>query len=116
VQETVSPVEIVGADVGAGWQVWGDVLIQWGVGTTESNGTGVFAFPVDFGGATIPNVLLTPSNGGDTDRWAHVATRSSANVTVKGYDDNGSREMTVMWFAIGEAPDNLKKPKTIGVS
>lgn len=108
-------VEIVGGDVGAGWTVWGDALIQWGQATTNGSGQVSVVLPEAYTAAGDYKVV---SSGSD------VATASinvgTTTQTASGFDifavnsaDVGVAE-PVDWIAIGEAPDALKKAKMVG--
>lgn len=98
------------AEDGANYQVVGDILIQWGVNDTVS-GLAPVAFPIAF--ADIPTVTVTPEQGtGD-------ATASVSNIAADRCDvftrntGGGAIDVNFQWMAVGEAPDALKKPKTI---
>lgn len=95
---------------GAGWQVWGDVLVQWGTGDTVG-GLAPVVFIQQF--AATPTVTAAPDqNNGD-------ATITVDNVAVDRFDaftrntGGGTTDVDFQWIAIGEAPDDLKKPKEI---
>jgi hypothetical protein len=106
-----TPVTIVEDDVNSttvdGWQVVGDVLIQW----TNINMSGTsqdINFPVAFMAATFPGVSATPRS-----------TNTNTNVTVSSVSATGLTlfssvaDAAVRLIAIGVAPENLRKPKTV---
>lgn len=102
--------EIVDADASAGWQVWGDALIQWGSGLfgTATNLPQPFA-NVSYG----VSVLRTASNA---DVYAAVVgdrTETAFTARARKYSDSSASTGGYMWLAVGEAPDNLKKPKEV---
>ena len=72
-----------GFSADGGWQVWGDVLIQWG--TTASDGTGAVAvtFPVAFLSGTIPrvNITLTRQPAGGQPPYVYNGSGGGAGST-----------------------------------
>lgn len=109
--------EIVEANTTEGWQVWGDVLIQWGAiaATDPPAGLGLIRYPQPFKAGSLPRVSATTIE--DTGGYGVNVTTISATNTgcpVRCYDLAGNRiNANVQWVAVGEAPDNLKKPKTV---
>ena len=106
---------IVEDDTTAGWQVVGDVLMQWGVEpggvTTERTVT----FPIGF--ADTPVVEAIPNNP-DTQvpRFATANAITSTGFTTRVRASDATYQPDpVGWVAYGEAPDNLKQPKTVVV-
>lgn len=118
VVQSGTPLEIVEADTSAGWQVWGDVLVQWGE-ATGSAGPLTVPFPTAF--KTEPMIAaVVHTNTSTTTTTLYSA--STMNVTTTQFDimrmavGTGAATTTgfgARWIAIGEAPDNLKKPKTV---
>lgn len=107
------PVEIVGADAAAGWTVFGDYLICLGAATTDVNGQLVVSYPQAFN--SLPIVSAT-CGGGVNGHFVQVEngteTVNGCTLEVRRYD-NVDGQQGVRWFAIGEAPAALKKPKSV---
>ncbi len=106
------PVDIVEANATAGWQVWGDTLIQWGQSTGSGSGVDNVTFVQPFKVApqiSVGMISVVPENRAvglvnvtETSFDAYVVTAAGVFTA-----------MVFQWVAIGEAPDNLKKPKTV---
>lgn len=108
---SVQTVEIVEADITSRWQVWGDVLIQWGSTNTTLTGN-LVTFVQPFEGGTFPSVTAQAVTG--TGRFAAIQSVTNAQFLAQARDLTGAQvDILVYWQAIGEAPDALKKPKTI---
>ena len=113
----LTPVEIVesGTFEGDFWQVWGDVLIQWGRNTLTSFGAPNVGFPKVF--KTTPSITAMPAEA--SDGWSVTAQ----SISVVGFvgqlwqTSDGAQlgSGSFDWIAVGEAPDDLKKPKSVGV-
>ncbi len=102
---------IVEADASAGWQVVGDVLVQWGRGNFNTDV--IFPQPFKDGGnvsifitrtAGIPDSLVSVGGTTETRFSPKMRNWQSGDTTGTG---------GIHWAAIGEAPDSLKKPKTV---
>ena len=108
-------------DSNGGWQVWGDVLIQWGTAQTDGSGVGTATYPVAYktgvsprvsglvmrqpAGGQPPYVVMGSGGVAGTGSWSfNVRTGSGAAVADTDVD----------WVAIGEAPDDLKMAKEVG--
>lgn len=110
----IGPVEIVEADTTSGWQVWGDTLVQWGVAdTTASPGQFGVVFPQQFKDTVIPAVTLSALSNVNVTRTAHLRSVEYFQFVCATLADGATAGMSVRWVAIGEAPDALKKPKTV---
>ena len=115
------PVEIAAADAVAGWQVWGDLLIQWGRETTLSGGAVAVNFAQAF--KSSPSVTATVAITAPlsiTDQYVAMIdqfpTTTGFVLRQRYQSEPGTGQATdlpVDWIAIGEAPDNLKKAKTV---
>ena len=109
-----SSVDIVEASVGvsSGWQVWGDTLIQWGL-SQDASGTTNAVFFQPF--KALPVVTGTCQTS--RPDWRNCST---LNTSLTGFDlivydipTNTPSNTSVLWIAVGEAPDALKKAKTV---
>tara|TARA_R110002020_G_scaffold73888_7_gene189521 strand:+ start:3324 stop:4235 length:912 start_codon:yes stop_codon:yes gene_type:complete len=102
--------EIVDADTAAGWQVWGDVMIQWG--TEPSAESRVVTFEKAF--KTTPSVTAV-ANSASVGRIVGVASVTATSCEIFNWksSDSTAAPNGVMWLAIGEALDADKKPKTV---
>jgi len=120
----LTPVEIVEADAEAGWQVWGDVLIQWGLASNLVNGVQNVLFPKNFTGPQAPVVTATvgqisPDLPATQQYVAQVSVVNLNGFTLYQRVQDESTGTGIVsnvptnWVAIGEAPDDLKKPKTV---
>lgn len=115
--DNVITVDIVEANVVEGWQVWGDTLVQWGVVAGGSgNITTTFHQPFK----TAPIVLLAPE--GTTTSGAALSCFVTGPPTTTSFESRAryayaSQAGDILadrrWIAIGEAPDDLKKPKSV---
>lgn len=110
-----APVEIVESGLpGEGWQVWGDVLIQWGAGSSDANAQLVVTYPVAFPASPV---ITATCGGGANGHFVQIQngteTPSGCTLETRRYD-NADGAQGVRWIAIGEAPEALKKPKTVG--
>ena len=110
------PVEIVEADATAGWQVMGDTLIQWG--TIDLVATRTVTFQQAF--KTPPNVTAsvslpsgTASSNGQYVQGHEITATSCILRSYNGLNGLETNSRPASWIAIGEAPDALKKPKTV---
>ena len=106
--------EIVGADVSAGWHVWGDALVQWGYNATDATGNVAVSFSTAFKDANYKFVgTALFLQDGFSDRTIQWQNQANTGVSVVGRIDGNFGVVGFNWIAIGEAPDNLKKPKTV---
>ena len=116
-----APVEIVEADTSAGWQVWGDTLIQWGSVSGAGERTITFAQPFEgLPSVTIGQAAGSTGNIATSDQRIGMVLGGTITPTsfacwsaIPAGSVSGS---SITWFAVGEAPDALKKPKEIGVA
>ena len=116
----VAPTTIVEANVVAGWQVMGDTLLCWGVGTTGTGGY-VETFPTPFKTGTVPVVTANSTGAeasGTQTRAVICDLIGAADFTIRHRYVNtpfgiGSASQNVTWMAIGEAPDAIKQPKVV---
>lgn len=107
----LTPLDIVkGA---SGWQVVGDVLIQWGSVVTAANPT-VLTFPREF--KTPPRMSATVGNTLDCNATAFPTSTTQA--AIRSFVQSGAftAGLNVDWIAIGEALDADKMPKTVGTA
>lgn len=108
------PVEIIEGNVAAGWQVQGDMLVQWGYVETEASGYGSVTYSQPYAPGIQPSVQLTALlfNFG-LGLEAHVS--DSQPDSFDWYSGvSGVRESVGAFFiAVGEAPASLKKPKIV---
>lgn len=111
---SLTPIDIVEADASAGWQVWGDVLIQWGYGATDGTGNAGVPFPQAFKdtGYRFVAMALFQAGLGD-DRGVQWQGSATTGINVVGTVDGGFGVVGFNWIAVGEAPDHLKQPKTV---
>lgn len=99
----------------AGWQVWGDVLIQWGRVATGGIGNVTIPLIQPFKAGTIPsatsNALSTGAQIVVINTQAHTA--NELYFRTVNTSNTGTGPYTISWMAIGEAPDDLKKAKVV---
>jgi len=118
VRGDIGAVEIVEADASAGWQVWGDTLIQWGKGTIVNTAIAT-VFPQPFQTGTVPGVIaVSGSNaaGGQANYTITVTEASISNTlfqTTARQGTSNALNVDFIWIAVGEAPDALKKAKSV---
>lgn len=113
--------DIVVANAAAGWQIWGDTLLQWGSATTPTTpniGRQFVAFLQPFKGA--PAVTVTAHSAASNE--AVVAEVEAGSLVETGFAVTTEKlsggapargPATVTWIAVGEAPDAVKKPKSV---
>lgn len=96
-----------------GWQIWGDVLIQWGVAPTASNGAAVINFLKAF--KTPPTV--TAMSGADANWNIGVILAIETGLQLRAYGAHtnapSGADVPIQWIAVGEATDADKMPKTV---
>lgn len=115
-------VDIVGADVSAGWQVWGDVLIQWGTapGSALPGGRLILTYPQPFKDGTLPTITGTAASGSSsvtvTVNTGTTFDHLGCALDARFGNNNSLVSVDLRWIAIGEAPDALKKPKRVTAS
>lgn len=112
-------VTIVDDSTATGYQIVGDVLMQWGT-TTPTNGRASVTFPIAF--ESMPVVTASAKIAGTTQNDNNI-TASAEDVTTTGFNtihryhnqngDTSSSSQQASWIAVGEAPDALKKPKDV---
>ena len=97
---------------GENWQVWGDTLIQWG---NVNGSVTVITLPVPYANDQYTAVATAQSASGDgTGYFAQCHTYSTTEFTIRVKNQAGNTvSQTTRWLTIGEAPDDLKKPKGI---
>lgn len=113
------PVEIIEADAPNGWQVWGDVLIQWGA--VGGSGIRTVTFPKPF--KSTPQVAFSVDGAyvsagtGTGHRFVNFESGTRSATGFQCFVKNGSNyadsTSTAFWIAVGVAPDDMKKPKTV---
>lgn len=110
--------DIAEADIAEGWQIWGDVLIQWGIGNTAADGNLTVTFNQPFKTAPYVTASSTAELGAASGDVVNVTNHSPTVCIIRSRRvSNGGTVTTlvtqVRWVAVGEAPDALKKPKTV---
>jgi len=108
-----TPTEIVGADAPAGWQVWGDVLIQWGFANTDATGNGGVTFQKPFKNNQVRVFTDTYVTNAIYDVTVHTTNVLAGGFSFIGGFNGGFAGVNVQWFAIGEARDEDKKAKVV---
>ncbi len=104
---------IVEADALAGWQVMGDMLVQWGFVNTSAAEAVTVDLPQPFKNASY-GLSLTTRSSNLSNRTEHQTDRTASSFDVVSFGSNDAQYAAqVSWIAIGEAPDSLKKPKTV---
>lgn len=108
---------IAESNLASQYQVWGDMLIQWG-STTSQTPTRNITFPIQF--QEEPHVTVTPEYSGSGSSISAQPDRIRAQdfrfYVVNLLTDNAIGGEAVHWMAVGEAPDALKKPKEVATS
>lgn len=99
----------------ADWIVVGDKLWQGGSQSPDGSGnTTTIVFPQPFKEGTLPRFSGFPNSPGS--RTLGRDNVSNTGVTFLGFNqDNSPAGQGVTWMAFGEAPDELKKPKEVGI-
>lgn len=112
--ETGRSIEIVESGLPSGqWQVWGDVLIQWGkIDTNDANNVTV-AFPQPFKDGTTPEVVVTSRSTNATTATITGDPTPTQFTFARFNNSGGGATANVNYVAIGEAPDDLKQPKSV---
>ena len=106
-------VESGSGDNDVNWQVWGDVLIQWGFSSPSSAVEQTITFPQPF--KTSPRVAAN-NNSQANGQFVQTYNLQPESFTCATRDSNDNiTNGGVTWIAVGEAPDNLKKPKEITI-
>lgn len=97
-----------------GWQVWGDLLIQFGAVTGNATGPTPATFPTPFKDGIIPRVTLSANSTSPDNR--HYSHRDVTHLGFDLYMKNSSAvwvSTQCHYIAVGEAPDDMKKPKSV---
>ncbi len=116
---STSSVTIVEADAVAGWQVWGDTLIQWGRHIGSDTSTAI-TFPHMF--KSDPKVTTGLNNGAtesptntsfSVQTWGITTAQFFARAMYNNGTNVGVSGADVNWVAVGEATDDMKQPKNV---
>ncbi|NKB39455.1 MAG: hypothetical protein GKR86_00085 [Ilumatobacter sp.] len=108
-------------DVSKGYQVWGDLIIQWGsLEQTNGSGADTVTFPKAYKLGTTPTVAATAFSEVDNNIVRRTASPPVANrhlsFDVYSLNTAGSLVGNIFysWISVGEADDADKLPSTVG--